>query len=77
MVFGLIVSTLWLFAAVYSFGYMAGEERQRTYYACFLLAFSATLGVAYSGNLLPCIYSMSCSPLLHIPWSFMSEIAKL
>ncbi|MGI6517511.1 MAG: complex I subunit 5 family protein [Bacillota bacterium] len=52
MVFGLIVSTLWLFAAVYSFGYMAGEERQRTYYACFLLAFSATLGVAYSGNLL-------------------------
>ena len=51
-VFGLIVSTLWLFAAVYSFGYMAGEKRQRTYYTYFLLAFSVTLGVAFSGNLL-------------------------
>lgn len=51
-VFGLIVSTLWLFAAVYSFGYMAGEHKQKTYYAYFLLASSVTLGVAFSGNLL-------------------------
>ncbi len=51
-VFGLIVSTLWLFAGVYSFGYMAGEHKQRTYYTYFLLAFSVTLGVAFSGNLL-------------------------
>ncbi len=51
-VFGLIVSTLWLFAAVYSLGYMAGKQRQRTYYTFFLLAFSVTLGVAFSGNML-------------------------
>ncbi|MDD4792762.1 MAG: proton-conducting transporter membrane subunit [Firmicutes bacterium] len=51
-IFGLIVSTLWLFAGVYSFGYMAGEHKQRTYYTYFLLAFSVTLGVAFSGNLL-------------------------
>ncbi|MGI6131834.1 MAG: proton-conducting transporter membrane subunit [Bacillota bacterium] len=51
-VFGLIVSTLWLFAAVYSFGYMAGEHKHRTYYTYFLLALSVTLGVAFSGNLL-------------------------
>jgi multicomponent Na+:H+ antiporter subunit D len=50
-VFGLIVSALWLFAAVYSFGYMAREERQSVYYTYFLFAFSATLGVAFSGNL--------------------------
>ena len=50
-VFGLIASTLWLFAAVYSFGYMAGKERQRTYYAFFLLSLSVTVGVAFSGNL--------------------------
>lgn len=51
-VFGLIVSTLWLFAAVYSFGYMASEQKHRTYYTYFLLALSVTLGVAFSGNLL-------------------------
>ncbi|NMB11347.1 MAG: monovalent cation/H+ antiporter subunit D family protein [Firmicutes bacterium] len=51
-VFGLIVSTLWIFAAVYSYGYMAGEQKQRTYYTYFLLAFSVALGVAFSGNLL-------------------------
>ena len=50
-VFGLIASTLWLFATVYSFGYMAEEHKQRTYYTFLLLAFSVTLGVAFSGNL--------------------------
>ncbi|NLJ84939.1 MAG: monovalent cation/H+ antiporter subunit D family protein [Firmicutes bacterium] len=51
-VFGLIVATLWLFATVYSFGYMADEPRQRTYYAFLLIAFSVALGVAFSGSLL-------------------------
>ena len=32
-VFGLIASTLWLFTSVYSFGYMAGKHKQRTFYA--------------------------------------------
>ena len=50
-VFGLIASTLWLFATVYSFGYMAKEHKQGTYYTFLLLAFSVTLGVAFSGNL--------------------------
>lgn len=50
-VFGLIASTLWIFAAVYSFGYMDGKHKQSTYYTFFLLSFSMTLGVAYSGNL--------------------------
>jgi len=51
VLFGLIVSTLWLFAAVYSFGYMEGKHKQSTYYIFFLLSLSATLGVAFSGNL--------------------------
>ena len=50
-VFGLIVSTLWNFAIVYSFGYMEGKHNQRTYYTFLLLALSVTLGVAFSGNL--------------------------
>lgn len=51
-VFALIASTLWLFAAVYSFGYMAGKHKQPTYFSFFLFALSATLGVAFSGNLI-------------------------
>lgn len=51
-VFGIIASSLWIFAAVYSFGYMEGKYNQRTYYTFFLISFSITLGVAFSGNLL-------------------------
>ena len=51
-VFGVIVATLWLFATIYSFGYMAGDPRQRTYYSFFLLSLTTTLGIAFSGNLL-------------------------
>ena len=51
-IFGLIASTLWLFATVYSFGYMTGKHKQRTYYTFLLMSFSVTLGVAFSGNLL-------------------------
>jgi len=62
-VFGIIVSTLWLFAAVYSFGYMAEKHKQRTYYTFFLISLSVTLGVAFSGNLVHCISFMNCLPL--------------
>lgn len=51
-IFGIIASTLWIFATVYSFGYMDEKHNQRTYYAFFLLSFSVTLGVAFSGNLI-------------------------
>ncbi|MDD4413404.1 MAG: proton-conducting transporter membrane subunit [Oscillospiraceae bacterium] len=51
-VFSLIISTLWLFAAVYSMGYMADKQRQNTYYTFFLLSLSIGLGVAYAGNLI-------------------------
>lgn len=50
-VFGLIASSLWLFAAIYSFGYMEDKHKQSTYYTFLLLSFSVTLGVAFSGNL--------------------------
>ncbi len=52
VVFSLIVSTLWLFAGVYSFGYMADKGNLRTYYSFFLLSLSVSMGVAYSGNLI-------------------------
>lgn len=51
-VFALIASTLWIFAAVYSFGYMAGRIKQKTFFTFFLISLSMTLGVAFSGNLI-------------------------
>ena len=51
MIFALIASTLWAFAVIYSFGYMEGKEKQRTYYSFLLLASSVTLGLAFSSNL--------------------------
>ncbi len=52
LIFGLIVATLWLFAAVYSLGYMAEKPHLTSYYAFFLLSLSVTLAIALAGNLL-------------------------
>lgn len=52
MVFALISSSLWVFATIYSFGYMADKPRQRTYFTFFLISAGVTLGIALAGNLL-------------------------
>lgn len=51
MVFGLVSSTLWVFATIYSIGYMAHEHEQRNYFVFFILSCSAAMGVAFAGNL--------------------------
>ncbi len=54
MLFGLIASFLWIVTSFYAIGYMrANDEKHQTrFYACFAIAISATMAVAYSGNLL-------------------------
>jgi multicomponent Na+:H+ antiporter subunit D len=55
--FGLLfaagASLLWILTSFYSIGYMRslGEHAQTRYFACFALALSATVGVAFSANL--------------------------
>ncbi len=51
MMFGLLSSTLWIFAIVYSMGYMSHEHGHRNYYTFYVLSASATMGVAFAGNL--------------------------
>lgn len=51
MVFGIVSSTLWVFATAYSIGYMAHEHEQRNYFVFFVLSCSAAMGVAFAGNL--------------------------
>jgi multicomponent Na+:H+ antiporter subunit D len=54
LLFALVSSCLWIVTSAYSVGYMRGlgEHSQTRYYCFFALALSATLGVAFSANLL-------------------------
>ena len=54
ILFALVSSTLWIVTSAYSIGYMRGlkEHSQTRYFCFFALALSATIGVAFSANLL-------------------------
>ncbi len=54
MLFALVSSSLWIVTSAYSIGYMRGldEHAQNRYFTCFAISLSATLGVAFAGNLL-------------------------
>ena len=54
MMFAALASGLWIINSVYSIGYMRGnkEKNQTRFYTCFAIALSATVGVAFAGNLL-------------------------
>jgi len=53
MLFAALASGLWLVNSIYSVGYMRGnnEKNQTRFFTCFSLALSATMGVAFAGNL--------------------------
>ncbi len=52
--FALTASFLWIITSFYSIGYVRAENEasQTRYFACFAIALSATMGVAFSANLL-------------------------
>ena len=54
LLFGILASTLWIATSLYSIGYMRGlnEHAQTRYFFCFAIAISATMGIAFAGNLL-------------------------
>ncbi len=54
MTFALVASSLWIVTSLYAIGYMRGlkEHSQTRFFCFFALSLSATLGVAFSGNLL-------------------------
>jgi len=54
LLFALIASFLWILTTIYSIGYMRtlNEHAQTRYYVCFAITLSATIGVAFSANLL-------------------------
>ncbi len=54
ILFALVSSSLWIVTSAYSIGYMRGlkEHSQTRYFCFFALSLSATIGVAFSANLL-------------------------
>lgn len=52
--FALLASGLWIITSLYSVGYMHAlrEHEQRRYFASFAFSLSATLGIAFAGDLL-------------------------
>lgn len=54
IMFAVVSSFLWIITSAYSIGYMRGldEHSQTRYYCYFALSLSATMGVAFSANLL-------------------------
>ncbi|RAP33022.1 cation:proton antiporter [Candidatus Marinamargulisbacteria bacterium SCGC AG-410-N11] len=71
MLLAIVASSLWIVTSLYSIGYMRSlkEHAQTRYFCCFALALSATMGVAFSANLLTMylfyeLLSLSTYPLV-------------
>ena len=54
LLFGILASCLWIATSFYSIGYMRGlnEHAQTRFFFCFAVALFATIGIAFSANLL-------------------------
>ncbi|MED5585805.1 MAG: monovalent cation/H+ antiporter subunit D family protein [Verrucomicrobiota bacterium] len=71
ILFALVASSLWILTTLYAVGYMRGlkEHDQTRFFACFAVSISATIGVAFAGNLFTLylfyeVLSLSTYPLV-------------
>lgn len=76
--FAIIASGLWIFTSFYSIGYMrgAGEGKQTRYFASFAICLSATIGIAFSANLLTFILFYEILTLATYPLVIHNESQK-
>ncbi|MDO9536085.1 MAG: monovalent cation/H+ antiporter subunit D family protein [Bacillota bacterium] len=49
--FGGLAAVLWVFAVLYSIGYMSHEHNKRRYFVFYLISLGVTVGIAFSANL--------------------------
>ena len=54
MLFAMVASGLWVVTTIYAIGYMRShhEVQQTRFYACFAIAISSAMGIAFAGNML-------------------------
>ena len=62
LLFACVASLLWIATSAYAIGYMRGlhEHAQTRFYSYFAISLSATMGVAFSANLLTIYFFMRC-----------------
>jgi len=78
LLFALGASLLWIVTSFYSIGYMRSlkEHAQTRYFACFALALSATIGVAFSANLFTLFLFYEALTLVTYPLVGHNETAE-
>ena len=78
LLFALGASALWIVTSFYSIGYMRSlkEHAQTRYFACFALALSATVGVAFSANLFTLFLFYEALTLVTYPLVSHKETAE-
>lgn len=76
--FALIASGLWIFTSFYSIGYVRGapEKKQTRYFASFAVCLSATIGIAFSANLLSFIIFYEILTIATYPLVIHKETKK-
>jgi multicomponent Na+:H+ antiporter subunit D len=76
--FALVASGLWIFTSFYSIGYVRGasEKKQTRYFASFAVCLSATIGIAFSANLLSFIIFYEILTIATYPLVIHKETKK-
>ena len=75
MVFALVSSLLWIFAAIYSIGYMRSqnEHAQTRFFASFAVSLSAAVGGAFAANLFTLVIFYEALSLITYPLVYHKE----
>lgn len=75
--FAIIASGLWILTSVYSIGYIRGlnDHKQTRYFASFAVCLSATIGIAFSANLLTFIFFYEILTIATYPLVIHKETA--
>lgn len=66
-VFAGMIAVLWPFATLYSFEYMRGEPRERSFFLFYTMTYGVTLGIAMAGNLLTLYFFYELLTLVTVP----------
>lgn len=66
-IFSCLAATLWPVTALYAFEYMAHEGKTNTFYAFFIMAFGATMGVAFASDIVTMYLFYELLTLFTIP----------
>lgn len=67
MIFLLLISVLWLLAAVYSFEYMKHEEHRPRYFLFYMLTLASLMGLSMARNLVTMYLCYEMMTLLSVP----------